>query len=196
MNAIPPTVLRRLVHAYDRLWRRLHRVRRIDALLSLSVEPYRGRPRSLPAGIHLEHGACLGILHFNHTSFADTGRSDAGNPRAALQFRRQLFRSLRQLAQRAQQEPALGRIEVFYGVTWFRPHGERVGFVVQRLPDGPRTRLRRLHFRILLRAFFPGLAERERGRLHPHAFWLTRQALVANFGGSPQGGITDRAATG
>lgn len=195
LRGIPPAALRRLVRGYDRLWRRLHGVRRIDALLSLSVEPYRGRPRALPAGVRLQHGDRLGILHFNHACLLDAQAGDNANLRSALHFRRQLFASLRRLAQRAAEDPDIGRIEAYYGVSWFRPHGERLGFTVQRLPEGVRTRLHTLHFRMLLWAFFPTLAEREAGRLHPHAFWLTRQTLVANFGDSPQGGIVDRAET-
>lgn len=195
MNEIPETILRQSIRCYDRLWRRLHRVRPIDALLSLSVEPYRGNAETLPEGIRLERGDRLGILHFNHECFAETDTGGEGNRRAALLFRRRLFQSLRRLARCAAEDPDLGRIQAYYGVNWMRPHGERLGFVVQRLPDGFTTRLRIMHFRMLLWAFFPRLAEREHERLHPHAFWLMRDELIANFSGSSERGILDRAET-
>lgn len=182
------TTLRRLFRCYDRLWRRLHRVQRIDALLSMSIGKYRGPPRTFPGGVRLERGDCLGMLHFNHDFFSDLDTGDPGNRHGALRFRRQLFRSLTDLAQRVEDEPQLGCIKAFYGVNWFRPHGEKTGFVVERLPDGPGTRLLILHFRLLLRAYFPALARQEQGRLHPHAYWLTRLDLLRNFGRARTGG--------
>lgn len=177
-----------LFERYDRLWRRLHGVRQIDALLSLSIGKYRGPPRTLPGGVHLEKGDCLGNLHFNHEFFADPTDGTGANMNGALRFRRQLYRSLMYLARRMADEPELDRVKVFHGVNWFPPHGEKAGFVVERLPDGFRTRLLMLHFRLYLKAFFPTLASRQQGSLHPHAYWLTRKELFANFGSLPDKG--------
>ena len=178
------TTLRCLFGAYDRLWRRLHRVDRIDALLSMSIDSHRGASRTFPSGARLQRGDRVGVLHFNHECFADAATGDPGNRHGALRFRRQLFGSLQHLATRVQQDPELESVQAFCGVVWFRPHGEKVGFVVERLPDGPRTRLRILHFRLFLRAFFPALGRRVRARVHPHVYWLTRRDLLAHFGRS------------
>lgn len=195
MNRTGQRAFRWLVLRYDDLWRRLHRVRRIDPLLSLSVEVHRGNRYRPPAGIRLDSGCRIGILHLNHGCFVDTAAGGHANVRGALRFRRALMHSLQQLARRSETEPELACIEAYYGVTWFRPHGERLGFVIERLPGGVLTRMRSLHFRMLLRAFFPALAARERGRLHPYAFWLTRQALLTHFLASPRGGVPPRAET-
>lgn len=176
------TAFRGLFGCYDRLWRRLHRVQRIDALLSLSLGRYRGPVRIFPGGVRLQPGDRLGILHFNHDFFTDPAADDPGNRHGALRFRRQLFRSLAHLARRVEEDPRLGAVRAFHGVNWFRPHGASVGFVVEPLPDGLRTRLLVVHFRLLLRALFPVLARQRGKRLQPHAYWQTRGDLLARFG--------------
>lgn len=182
------TLFRWLFGWYDRLWRRAHGVRQLDVLLSLSVGEYHGPPRTLPGGVFLRKGDCLGHLHFNHEFFADPADDANANTDGALRFRRQLVRSLVYLARRMAEEPELDRVKAFYGVNWFRPHGRKAGFVVERLPDGLRTRLRMLHFRLYLKAFFPKLASQQQRRLHPHAYWLTREELLAHFGPSRDAG--------
>lgn len=175
-------IFRRLVICLDWLWRRLRRVRPVDSLLSLSLKSYRGDPGKLPRGIALKRGDLLAILHLNHDCLADMDAAGNTNLRGALRFRRRLIDSLQRIAQRLQNDPQLGRVKAVYGVTWFRPHGERLGFIVEPLPDNWMTRLRILPFRVLLQALFPALARREYGRLHPHAFWLSRQELLTRFG--------------
>lgn len=178
------STFRRLFTWYDRLWRRLHGVQRLDELLSMSITQYRGPRRTLSDGVCLERGDWLGILHFNHDFFVNPTARERAGKHGAFRFRRQLIRSLIHLARRMEVEAELGRIKAFHGVNWFRPHGDEMGFIIERLPDGFRTRLRILHFRLLLLAFFPDLASQQRGRLYPHAYWLTQRQLMMRFGPS------------
>jgi hypothetical protein len=190
----PANFFRWCFRCFDNIWRRWHRVRRIDSLLSLSLEPWKADDKCLPNGVVIRRGDLLGILHFNHGAFINRGERDGTGIRRALDFRSKLFASLRQLAARVQSEPEFSAIVAFHGITWFRAHGEKVGFVIEPLPDHWRTRLRALHFRLLLRAFFPALARREGKRLHPHGFWMTRQELITNFGKSSRHGVVEQIA--
>jgi hypothetical protein len=170
-------IIYRVMCAYDSLWRRVHRVEKIDELISISLEKYSGERRDLPDGSSILPGDCLAILHFNRECFAKIQ-----NPaRSALRFRRLLVASLVSLSARMKTDERLRNVKALYGVTWFPPHGEKVGFIIERLPDSFRNRMRQFYFRLLLKVFFPALAARENNRLQPHAFWLTRQSLYQYF---------------
>lgn len=179
------TMFYRAMCYYDQLWRRVHKVEKIDELISLSYEHYAGERRQLNDGTWIETGDQLAILHFNRECFANDDTSTRASVRAALRFRRLLLASFAHLAVRMQTDEKLHKVKALYGVTWFPPHGEKVGFMIERLPDSLRNRLRKLYFRLLLKAFFPALAVRENDRLQPHGFWLTRQQLLNYFPEEP-----------
>src|SRR5690606_25624227 len=121
----------RFMCAYDSLWRRVHRVEKIDELISISLEKYSGETRDLPDGSSIVKGDCLAILHFNRECFGNMQ-----NPaRSALRFRRLLVASLVSLSAQMKTDPHLREVKALYGVTWFPPHGEKVGFIIERLPD-------------------------------------------------------------
>src|SRR5690606_25111803 len=86
-----------------------------------------------------------------------------------------------QLSQRIQTDPMLRDVKALYGVSWLPPHGEKVGFEIERIPDSLLNNVRKFYFRVLLKTFFPVLAARENNRLQPHAYWLTRQNLIRHF---------------
>ena len=99
-----------------------------------------------------------------------------------MRFARLLRESLRHLADATRDDPTLRDVPVFHGVTWIREHGERVGFVSEPLPTGPRRRLLGAHFRILRWVFAPSLRTSVTGAPEPRLFWLTRSDLLENFG--------------
>lgn len=162
----------RLFHAYDRVWRRWHNVKPFDDIVSLAITPYQGRARTLTDGTRLEPGDRLGIIHFNHDSFS----SSHSRMRAALQFRRDFSSSLHRLAKSMETDPLLQEVKALYGETWLRPHGRKVGFIVEPLPRTWRTRLQHLYLRFLLWVQFPHLARRNRDTWL-NAYWLTRRQL-------------------
>jgi hypothetical protein len=173
-------LFRWLMGLYDLCWRRVHRVEPVDALVSLSYQTYRGPTRVIGSRSVIREGDLVAHLHFNRQCLFGQ-RSGPTDSRLAFHFARLLFASLGQLAQRVEAgEEPLSRVQALHGVTWFRPHGQRLGFSVERLPDTFLNRMRRLHFRLFLRAFFPDL-ERQAADLHPHAFWLPRDQLVQRF---------------
>lgn len=167
-----PSLLLRLFQAYDRSWRRRNNVRPFDEVLSLGVAAYAGPERTLEDGTHLKVGDRLGIIHFNHDGFS----ADQNRIRAALRFRRQFARSLQRLADSLDTDATLKGIKALYGETWIRPHGLKVGFIVEPLPRTWRTRWQHRYLRFLLWVQFPHLARGNRDTWL-HAYWLTRRHL-------------------
>jgi hypothetical protein len=168
------SVVKRLLDAYDRSWRRRHNVQPFDEVVSLEIAPYRGQPRTLADGTFVDRGDPLAIIHFNHDGFS----SDRNRRRAVLQFRRDFSKTLRRLARTIETDTGLRDVKALYGETWIRPHGSRVGFIAEPLPRTWRTRVQHFYLRLLLRVKFPHLELRDRDTW-PHAFWLTRRQLQA-----------------
>jgi hypothetical protein len=75
----------------------------------------------------------------------------------------------------------LRELSIISGITWFKPHGNKVGFESEPLPEGRQKWLLKNHFRLLLYALFPHLAKRENARLEPHRFWLTKNRLIESI---------------
>src|SRR5690606_21431920 len=177
---------------YDQRWREWHNVEKIDELISLSLGEHKGERRLMSDGTWIEPGDCLAILHFNRECFIPPGNTPRDYVRSALHFRKLILASFGQLSQRIQTDPRLCDVKALYGVSWLPPHGEKVGFEIERIPDSFLNNVRKLYFRLLLKTFFPVLAARENNRLQPHAYWLTRQNLIRNFSGDT---ATDELAT-
>lgn len=175
------TLFYRFMCRYDQLWRRWHKVEKIDQLISLAFEKYTGERRVMNDGTWIEPGDGLAILHFNRECFTESGTSAREYTRSALRFRKLLIESFTHLAARVNEDENFAQVKAFYGVSWLPPHGEKVGFMIERLPDSLLNRVRKFYFRLLLKTFFPVLAARENNRLQPHAFWLTRRNLINYF---------------
>ncbi len=163
---------------YDGWWRRRHKVEKFDELISFSFEQFTGERRTMNDGSWIEPGDSLAILHFNRECFSSASRDYMRN---ALRFRKLIFSSLSHLASDIHQHEKLRQVKAFHGVSWLPPHGEKFGFMIEQLPDSLLTRTRRFYFRLLLKAFFPQVAERENKRIQPHAYWLTRNNLLKYF---------------
>lgn len=167
---------------YDRVWREWHKVEKIDDLISLSFERYTGEAKLMNDDSWLQPGDQLAIMHFNRECFVSPGTSPRDYVRSALHFRKLIIASFTQLAQRFRtDDPRFREVKVLHGVSWLPPHGEKVGFMIERLPDNLLNRVRKFYFRLLLKTFFPVLAARENTRLQPHAYWLTRSNLLHHF---------------
>lgn len=122
----------------------------------------------------------MGVIHFSNRYLsqvqARSGNSSSSK-RAAFAFGAALIRSMEELAKKIGSSPHLQDLQVIGGVTWFKAHGERIGFEIEALPPGPRQRILRAHFRLMLSLLYPHLAARENRRLEPHQFWMTRSQL-------------------
>jgi len=166
---------------YDAYWRRQHGVERFDELLSFSFEKYRGERRLMHDLSWIETGDWLAILHFNRECFSGGTVKKSDNIRSALRFRKLLLSSLRRLANDIPTNPKFERVKAIHGVSWLPPHGEKLGFLIERLPDSALNQLRKVYFSVLLKTFFPHLVGAKKNRIQPHGYWLTRQSLLKNF---------------
>ena len=175
------TLFYRFMCWYDASWRRRHGVERFDELLSFSFETFSGERRIMNDGTWIEPGDYLAILHFNRECFSSSSSDPRQYARNALRFRRLILASFKSLAQAIHQNEKFTRVKAFHGVSWLPPHGEKLGFLIERMPNSAINTVRKLYFTLLLRVFFPHLAAQENNRIQPHAYWLTRDNLLKNF---------------
>lgn len=171
----------RFLSWYDDYWRRKHNVEKFDDLLSFSYENYSGEKRQMDDGTWIEPGDCLAIIHFNRECFSNNTNDPKQNARNALRFRRLIFSSLKQLAKEINDGKKFEGIKAFHGVSWLPSHGEKLGFVIEKVPDSASNSIRKFYFNVLLKTFFPHLSIFEGHRIEPHAYWLTRNTLLKNF---------------
>lgn len=172
---------------YDAYWRRKHGVERFNDLLSFSFEKFSGERRVMNDGTWIEPGDDLAILHFNRECFVNSSADPQHYIRNALRFRKLLLSSFRHLASNINEHEKLTRVKVFHGVSWLPPHGEKLGFLIERLPNSALTVVRKFYFTVLLKVFFPHVSALENKRIQPHAYWLTRQNLFKYFSTEHQG---------
>jgi hypothetical protein len=170
----------RIFLCYDASYRVLHRLYPVSNFLYLKISRYRGEFRIFADGTALHDGDPIGIIHFNNHYLAGVYATGSGR-RAAYAFGYAFIESMRRLAVELERNPAFRELAVISGVTWFKPHGNKIGFESEPLPDGRHKRLLIKHFRLLLYAMFPHLAKREGARLEPHRFWLTRDRLIESI---------------
>lgn len=174
-------IFHQLLSWYDDYWRRKHSVEKFDDLLSFSFTEYDGKKRLMDDGIWIEPGDCLAIIHFNRDCFSNNTNDPKQNARNALRFRRLIFSSLKHLANEINVNEKFQNIIAFHGVSWLPPHGEKLGFIIEKVPDSAINRIRKFYFNVLLKTFFPHLSIFDGHRIEPHAYWLTRHTLLKNF---------------
>lgn len=136
-------------------------------------------------GSWIEPGDWLAILHFNRECFMNSSANPKDYLRNALRFRKLLLSSFKQLAHDINANEKLVMVKAFHGVSWIPPHGEKLGFLIERLPDSALNQVRKFYFKILLKVFFPHIATAEKNPIQPHAYWLTRNNLLKNFAPEP-----------
>lgn len=181
------TLFYRFMCWYDAWWRRRNGVEKFDDLLSFSFETFSGERRIMNDGTWVEPGDYLAILHFNRECFTNASAHPKDYIRNALRFRKLLLSSFRQLAKDINKNEKFIRVKALHGVSWLPPHGEKLGFLIERLPDSTLNSLRKFYFKILLTVFFPHVAATEKNPIQPHAYWLTRKNLLKYFAAEPLG---------
>lgn len=177
--------LRELYWWYDTGYRKWHRLTAIDDFVTVKKFRYRGRPRLLGDGSRIRRGDALLALHFNNRYLAAVQRERGrrSSRQAAMIFGCSIVQSMRHLHEALRDDPDFADVVAVYGITWFKTHGESIGFESYPLPEGWRKTLLRWHFRVLLKIVFPHLAARENQRLEPHEFWLSRRQLASTIVG-------------
>lgn len=176
LRQITQSCLRRV----DDLYCNRHRLQSAGEVLYVGRSRYRGPAMEFADGTRLAPGDLVGTLHFNNARFprieANTAR------RAALRFVRLMLESMHSLADKARQDPLFSDLAVYHAVSWLPPHGQRIGFITEPFPDGPRKRLLAAYFRLLVWAFAPAEETRASARPDPTVYWLTRKELLRRFG--------------
>lgn len=173
----------RLLCWYDARWRRMNNVEKFDDLLSFSFIKFSGDPKVMDDETWIEPGDCLAIIHFNRECFVNPSNDLRQNTRNALRFRRLIMSSFRQLARDVCDNEKFRDVKAFHGISWLPPHGEKLGFEIEKVPGSISNYVRKFYFTVLLKTFFPYLALQETHRIEPHAYWLTKQVLLKNFAG-------------
>lgn len=166
---------------YDAHWRRRHGVEKFDELLSFSFEQFSGERRMMNDGTWVEPGDWLAILHFNRECFVNSSANPQHYIRNALRFRKLLLTSFRQLARDIDRNEKFVMVKALHGISWLPPHGEKLGFLIERVPDSSLNFIRKMYFKILLTVFFPHVSALDKRPIQPHAYWLTRQNLHKYF---------------
>lgn len=164
---------------YDRAYRRWHKLEPVDDFLQVKKQFYQGAPQRFRDGTQVTAGDAILVLHFNNDFMARLhDRSEqTSSRRVAWSFGKALIHSMAQLHENLQAQYAAHDIKAITGVTWFKTHGDSVGFESHPLPAGWRRWLLHWHFRLLLLALFPQLQAHHNSQLIPHRFWLTPAQL-------------------
>ncbi|HEY3487594.1 MAG TPA: hypothetical protein VGL10_05965 [Gammaproteobacteria bacterium] len=167
---------------YESCYKIFNRLHVIDDFIYLKKSVYAGPERVFFDGTRLQKGDAIGVIHFNNRYLAriHTELPEKYGRRAAFAFGYSLVRSMRNLSRQLTEDPLFNDLEVISGITWFKPHGNKIGFESEPLAPGRKKDLLKNHFRILLYAMFPHLAKRENDRLEPHQFWLTKNRLLGS----------------
>jgi hypothetical protein len=169
-----------LFRALEFGYRHALRLRPVGTLLFIQPTRYRGPARAL-GDTRLEPGDAIGVIHFNNQAL-ERAQSVRNARHGGFVFARLLIEALQLLAERVREDPELAAVNGFHGITWIPPHGRKVGFVAEPLPDTWRTRWLSFYFRMLLFAFNPSTAATMGKQLRPYEWWLSRDDLLAYFG--------------
>jgi hypothetical protein len=175
LRTLGRTLLTRIDHWYGHKYQ----LRPLGPVLLLGCEPYRGEPRKFADGTRLLPQQRIGVLHFNNQQIASLGVDTRHH--AGVRFARLFRQSLHALAEHVQSDPALHDVSVYQGLTWFRAHGHKVGFVSEAIPTGVQHWLLTMYFRILTWGFSP-VGKRHGDQHEPRRFWITRNDLIKHFG--------------
>lgn len=175
---LPWRFARRVYLSQERLYRRVHGLQAVGELIYLGRTAYRGPGKILSDRTRINPGDPLGVIHFDNLRLAAI-EQQPGSPRhRAFEFLRLLRGSLTLLAEKVRADSELDDIAGFRGITWMPSRGRHLGFETEPLPSGIRARWLKLHFRLMLHAFYP---EGATGRVRqPYIYWLTRRTLLNN----------------
>ncbi len=190
MTRLPSWLLHRGCLLEERIYRRIFKLRPVGDLIYLGRGKYQGPKKVLADDTRINPGDPLGILHFDNLRLAAIERRPEAATHRAFVFIKLLRDSLILLAQHAQNDPEFKDLAGFRGTTWMPARGRHLGFETEPLPHGLRSRLLKLHFRLMLRAFYPETTAKRVQQ--PHVYWLTRRQLLNRFANAPVIGYGER----
>jgi hypothetical protein len=172
---------------YDAVYRARHHLdtpeSEIGPVLRIELHPSPWTFRFADGSV-VRRGDQIGILHLNNDAVIAL-HADGLTPMAiGLQFRRDIFVSLRMLAQRALHDPRLRDVRAVSATTILHAHMRRLGFEIE--PGALLSpRLVALYQRTLLAWLHPaGPLRLRRCNFGTAArLWLSRATLIARYGG-------------
>jgi hypothetical protein len=174
---------RRPIAAYDRLYRWLYGLDQptsiVGPVLRLAVRRSRRTVRLADGGV-VHRGDLIGVLHLNNERVVLLRESHERRESTGLEFRRQFFASLAELARLTDPGYPLAGIRAFTATTIFHHGLRRAGFAVAR-GDASGSALVGAYQRALLGALNP--SGRRSGVMRGRAqhLWISRGALRAAF---------------
>lgn len=170
---------------YDRAYRHWHKLEPVDDFLLVKKQYHQGEPQVFRDGTQVMPGDAILVLHFNNEFMARLhSRSEKTSSRRVVwSFGKALIKSMTQLHEDLQTKYASDDIKAITGITWFKTHGDTVGFESHPVPAGWRRWLLHWQFRLLLLALFPQLQAHRNRQLVPHRFWLPPTQLRDNIEG-------------
>lgn len=177
MTTLVRGVFRLILRVVDVIYHWRHGSEPVGPMMLVNKTVHDGPDKELADGTLVRHGDIIGAIHFDNRV---TSRMASGSSRAAaLHFLRLLRESLAALAQKAATDPAYSRYPAYVGITWLPPHGAKLGFETEPLPEGDRKRFLMRFFRLLVWVVAPAEETRASAKLEPIAFWMTRKQLLA-----------------
>lgn len=176
---------RRGVAIYDKVYRALHGLERAGAQVPpiLTLEVVRSvRRLTLRDGTEIRVGHRIGALHLNNARLAGLHGIGATELGVGLEFRRELFASLRVLAERARPGGPLAEVVAFSALTILHHGLPRIGF--ERDPRGPAWPwLTSAYQRALLASMRPnGHNGARRIGARSQRLWISRATLLRLYG--------------
>ncbi len=184
-------ILRSVWEIWERFCDRLFHVQQIepDGLLRLNLRPYRGPAVELRDGTVISPGELVGELHLANRELYKIQRKCSNQVKATMRVKKEMKRSLTQLAGHVVQTEAAGEVKAFYGITLFHQGARHLGFEVRELQPAFWRSCFGLGQSLLLAGYHPaGLKRLKLGHRSPapKVIWISRAALLRNF--SPSGG--------
>ena len=169
---------------YERAWCACHRVESLGRDAILAVEPalHAGPALSLRDGTTIPAGAQLGELHFDRKRVAHLHRTVPPH-RLGLSLRRELERTLQQLAWMVIETPRYDGFQAFRGTTLFWREAGQLGFEMCTRDPGWTLGFLSWYQRMLLARDHPLGRRRLHGRRwEARTIWLSRRELLRRYG--------------
>lgn len=175
MTGLLRALSRPLLRVVDIVYHWRHKSEPVGPMLLVNAAIHDGPDKQFADGTLVKHGDVICAFHFDNRVTANlTSRSSRA---AALEFKRLLVESFTALARKSIEEPGYAQYAAYCGITWMPPHGAKLGFETEPLPEGDRKRFLMRFFRILVWIVAPAKDTRGSARFEPTAFWMTRKTL-------------------
>ena len=176
MTTLARGFLRLILRVVDVIYHWRHKSKPVGPMMLVNAVVHDGPDKAFADGTLVKQGDVIGAIHFDNRV---TSRLASHSSRAAAQrFVRLLLESLAALAQKAANDSAYARYPAYVGITWLPPHGVKMGFETEPMPEGGRRRYLTRFFRLLVWVVAPAQETRDSAKPEPIVFWMTKKRLL------------------